>query len=241
MFVRRFVMLFLCLLLSLAAAAEAAKAKMPPGSFLTKPVGSASELADLIKQDKIAASRYSKHFGMDAPALAQYFRENLRASKLDKPGRYTVYFIAKNGEIVAHKKNLKAGIETFIAWNGQLILEGKCGNPVTKTLPKPPEKIAVAPLIEPSPSPAVVEPAPVVAEAPVAPEPTVEVLAEQPVEVPKVKGIQQLLIPGLLAAGAIGFAGGSQSESTPIPEPTGLLVLGTGGISLLAYCCKRRR
>jgi len=239
--VRRFVELSLCSLLLLFGSAEAAKAKMPPGSFLTKPVAGPSELADLVKQSKVVAQRYSKHFGMDPSSLAQYFHENVKISTLSKTGKYTVYFIAKDGKILQHKKRLKAGTKIFVAWNGHLILEGKCGNPVTKTLPKPPVKVTVAPTVQelpttpPPPPTAVVEPVQVAAEAPPpVPQPQVEVLAEPPIELPS------MLIPGLLAAGALGFAGGGRNEQ-PVPEPAGLLVLGLGGASLLIHCYKQRR
>jgi len=213
---------------------------MPPGSFLTKPVGSPSELANLVQTDKVVAQRFSKHFGMDPSSLAEYFRDNLKLTTLAKSGQYRVYFITKGGKITLHKKRLKAGTKMFVAWNGQLILEGRCGNPMTKTLPQRP-KVSVVP--EPPPTTplaptAVVEPVQVEIP-PLAPEPEVEVLAEPPIELVTAPAARWLL-PALLGAGAIGALGGG-GGGEPVPEPTGLLVLSLGGASLFFYSCKRRR
>lgn len=250
----RHVLLFYCmLLLGLTVAAESAQPRVPPGSFVTKPVSTPAQLADLVKQDRVAALRYSKHFGMEPAALQEYFRNNLSVSSLDKTRTFTVYYIAQNGRIIPHQKRLKAGTKVFTAFNGQPVLDVTCGNPLTKTLPKVVAQKPVVEAVKPAPEPVPVvqptapEPEPVqVAEAPVAPEPVkVEVLAEPPTELPAptappismVKSTGWLL-PGLLGAGAIGALSGGRDE--PVPEPTGVLVLTIGGMGLLVSAFKRR-
>jgi len=229
------------LLLSLPVASKAAKSKVPPGSFLTRPVSSASELAKLVREDKVTALRFSKHFGMDPAALALYFEDHLSVSTLKSSQRFTVYFIAENGRIVTRKKTLKAGTKIFVGHDGQPVMDIACGNPFAKSLPKVPKVAKAVPPV--FPKPLVLPPEPVVPAVTEPPPPTVEnpsvaeVLSEplEPVEV-EVLATPALefppaaiwLIPSLIGVGAL--AGGGNG---PIPEPTSLFVLGTGVVGLL--------
>lgn len=246
---RRYNQLCLCMLLLLLTTASLfAKTSMPVGSFLTKPVTSGAELAKLVREDKLVGLRYSKHFGMEPSVLAAYFEENLTVSTLSKSTTYTVYFIAKNGNIIAHKKHLKAGTSIFLNWNGQPILDLKCGNPLTKSLPtKPVVRVDTPPIQITEPAVALLPSNPVV-EPPLTPEiaptleeePTVMVAAEPPVEltpITRVAPLQYLLVPSLL--GAIGMLGGGGGGGTVVPEPSSLLVLGIGGASMLITYRKR--
>jgi hypothetical protein len=239
------------LLLSLPAAVGAARASVPFGSFLTKPVSSVNELAALTRKDRVLASRFSRHFGMQGSAIADYFEKNLTISALPRSGRYTVYYVTPSGRIVVHRKYLKAGTKVFVAFNGQPILDVKCGNPMSKYLPKPiaqakpPVKVAEAP--EPVPvTTALVQPPEVKPAEPVAPEPVkMEVLAEPPAELPPVAPVAtkgaSWLIPGLLGVGAVGAISGGGGGEEVIPEPTGFFALSMGMLSLLAYASRRSR
>lgn len=238
---RSWVVASMCaLLLSLPVASKAAKSKVPPGSFLTRPVSSASELAKLVREDKVTALRYSKHFGMDPAALALYFQDHLSVSTLKSSKRFpTMYFIAENGRIVTRKKTLKAGTKIFVGHDGQPVMDIACGNPFAKSLPKVAK--AVPPVF---PKPLVLPPEPVVPAVTEPPPPTVEspsvaeVLSEplEPVEV-EVLATPALefppaaiwLIPSLIGVGALAGGGGNG----PIPEPTSIFVLGTGVVGLL--------
>jgi hypothetical protein len=241
------------MLLLMPSAVLAAKTSMPPGSFLTKPVATVADLAAVVRNDKLVGQRYSKHFGMQPEVLARYFEENLSVSSLSKKTTYTVYFIAKDGRIVSHRKTLRAGTKVFVNWNGEPVIDVKCGNPLTKTLvAKPVVKIDVPiiqiaePVVELLPSTPeetkleqpVAEPVQITQE-----EPKMMVAAEPPTEltspVTRVAPLQYLLVPGLLGAvGLLGGGGGGGGE--PIPEPSSLLVLGFTCMGVLVRCFKRR-
>lgn len=249
MSLRGYKQLCLCMLsLLLTTAVLFAKTNMPAGSFLTKPVTSSAELAKLVREDKLVGLRYSKHFGMETAVLAKYFEENLTVSTLSKTATYTVYFIAKNGNIIAHKKQLKAGTKVFLNWNGEPIIDVKCGNPMTKSLPmKPVVQVDTPPIQITEPTVALLPVNPIV-EVPSTPEitptleeePTVMVAAEPPEEltpVTRVAPLQYLLVPSLL--GAVGMLGGGGGGGTVVPEPSSLLVLGIGGAGMFITCRKR--
>jgi len=264
--------LFLIVLsLFLPTAVHAAKASVPPGSFLTKPVNSPSDLANLVRHDKVVASRYSKHYGMKSTELAEYFQKNFKMSVLKKTGKYTWYYIGKNERIMRHTKQLKAGTKVFVTFNGQPVMDVKCGNPMTKTLPKPP--IAVKSLkqtIAEQPKPPAPPPTPapttetVLTQAVLPPDPAtapvqMEVLAEPPIELPPPPEVVPPPVPvilaekskssflpllGLGAVGALaggGGGGGGGGMPPVVPEPSSLLVLGMGGSCVLLPILHRRR
>ena len=241
MSVRTWIIMFICtLLLSLTMAADAASVRMPPGSFLTRHVNTPQDLANLVRQDDVVASRFSKHFGMDAAALADYFQNNLTVSTVQNSGKYALYFVDTRGRIVLHKKYLKSGTKVFRAFNGQLIIYVDCGNPFAKFLPQPVEKVEpVVEEIRPEPPPAPPPlPEPVV-EVP-APLPVEEaVLAQPPIELPALAKTIGWILPVVIGAGTL--VGGHEHNEV-VPEPTGFLVLGAGGAGLLFdYLRKRRR
>jgi len=128
--------------LMLSPPAHAAKGKVPPGSFLRQPIHSVQDLARTIKQDPVVAKRYSAHFGMSPAALADYFARCAWTKNLTHSHRYTVFYIAKNGKIVSRVRTVKAGSTVIVAWNGEPIMELRCGNPFLKRLPQPPTKVA---------------------------------------------------------------------------------------------------
>lgn len=217
---------------------------MPVGSFITSPVGTPEELAQLVERDNIVAQRYCAHFGMDALELADYFCQHLSVQKLNESCEFTVYYVTPSGRIVPHKKILRAGTKVFVTWTGQCVMDVKCGNPVVKQLPK---KLATKPpVLEPA------NPTLVASAAPIAPETTLQastfapalteeaVLVPPPVEIVAAApiSITQLIIPTLLA-GAVGML--HSSGGTPVPEPTGLIVFAVGSIGLVAQLSKRRR
>ena len=222
------ILLYVCMILLCATAANAARAKMPPGSFITKPVQGVEGLCSNIEGDPMVASRFSSHYKMSAASLTRYLRENTRVSTLEKSGTYLVYYIDTAGQISRHYKRLKAGTPVLVGPYGRPLIELECGNPMGKTLPKPiepGEPVVPRALEQPRPIAATAPTAEVPESPPVqAPpelEPVVEVLPTAPLE------LVQKIIPGILALGAVGALSGS--SSSVVPEPAGLITLGMGG------------
>ena len=242
MFTYRRVLLGLCILLSSISAANAAKARTAPGSFLSKPAGDVNAMCYNILTDKIVAARFSKHYGMPASDIISYYKQNLKVSTLKKSQRYSEYFIATTGRIQVRRKMLTAGTKVYVTFNGQPIIDQKCGNPLTKTLPTPPV-VKVIPLVEETPPPVEVPIAVITQPAPTpAPEPVVEVLAMPPMELTSMvtaSAQTSLLSQAIAGAGAIGVLG--KKSEQPVPEPASVITLCVGGASLLLARFRARR
>lgn len=221
--------LIVCLMLFCLTAASAAR--VPIGAFVTQPVNDVEGFCLQILQNPVVASRYSTHYKMDREDIVVSIRETLTLRALDKPQRVTAYFIA-DGRIAVHKKNLKAGTLVLVNDAGQPVIDFKCGNPLTKTLPKPAPR--VEPIVETLPPPVVVpepEPEP---QLPPVNKPTVELLpivfpeqlpVEPVVEVldSPVLELTSIIAPALALVGAIGVVGGDTHD--PVPEPNAILTL----------------
>lgn len=125
----------------------AVKTRARSGSFAYYVVLSVDSLVDQMTGNPVVAKRYATHFGMPADAVAKYCRENLKAITLKKPTAVTSYFISRQGRILSKKRTLPKGALVFINREGQLIIQGNCGNPLTKRLPasKPVTKVKAAP------------------------------------------------------------------------------------------------
>lgn len=229
-----------------ASVAATARVGMPPGSFLTKPVSNPEDLAKLIETDKRVAERYSRLFFMNAEKLAAYVRTNLRVGQLKSTQKFTTYYISKGDRILVHQKTFKAGRKMLFGPDGRPIMDLECGNPLVKALPqvvvqvKPVQQEIVLPPPPVEPPPVVTEPpvvetpvqeAPVIAQELSVPEPQVEVLGVPPLEFSSAASLlSKAILPGLLTAAAASavFSGGD----SPIPEPSGMLALGSCVVGL---------
>lgn len=228
-------------------------AKMPPGAFVTKSVASPGELSDLIDKDKITALRYSKHYGMSTSELSRYIKDNLVVYTLPKTQTFTTYYITKSGRIIEHVKKLKAGTRVLASPRGDPVIDLRCGNPLGKSLPKivsqvESSKQATTPT-EVAPQPPAKET--IVATAPAesaVPQPIQEaVLAEPPFELPIAPPIAAItsgaswLAPALLGAGAVGTLVGSKGSSNMVSEPSSMIMLGMGAMTLMAQLRRKRK
>lgn len=238
---RHWMLLLLIVLIALPIAAGPAGAKMPPGSFISRPVTDGRDLAELVRHDSVVAERFSKHFGMDVFELCQYFQEYLEVDTLTQSRKYRLYFVGRDGRVIIHEKYLQAGDRVLVDPIGRPVVLMSCGNPFTKRLP-----VIVAKVLPQKPTPLLLPPPP----APVPPPPEqvvvmvkqpepveVMVLVEPPVEF--VSGsITSWILPTLVAGGAVAFSG---SDDQPIPEPASMLVLGIGAAGLLFRARRKRR
>ncbi len=235
----------LCLLLCAVVFAQAANTRPAPGSYFSKPVSNVDELCRHIQQDPKVGDRFTKHFGMSVSALCTYFKENLKLSTLPKSGRYTEYFVDVHGRMVSHVKYVNRGVPVLVAQDGTPIIDMRCGNPMTKRLPKPIAKaqpkivVKVEPQIQETPKPVlepVVTPPP---PPPVQVEPVTQVLAQSPQEISfspiTVVGAGVLALLPLVGGGAVT----GENNVPAVPEPSGMVVL-LSGISGLAVIRRRR-
>jgi len=220
-------------LLALPAFAFAAKVRMLPGSFLKQPVYSAQELSLAIKQDKVLALRYSKHFGMPPAELAEYIANNTGVKNLTHSHRYIVYYVGKDGKIAMRTRLIKAGTRVLVDWKGEPIMDLRCGNPFTKVLPQRPVVVQPPPVAPPPPIAQVEPVAPplVPVETKVLDVPPAELPPPMPPQVVTQTKVTSFILPALVGAGAVGaLAGGGD---TVVPEPASVLVLGLGAFGVL--------
>jgi len=198
-----------------ASAVAASTARMPLGSFITRPVSSPADLADLIMTDQVTASRLAKHFKMEPRALADYFRRNVRPAVLSTNGVYSTFYLSSSGRIVPHTKRLKVGTLVFVDYRGTPLMEVRCGNPLVRVLPYPPEPVSSITMqaqVTPVGAALSSQPAGILAVTPVMPAvaPTVLVLP----------AVAELVaaVPNLMGATMV-------YESKAVPEPGSCLTL----------------
>lgn len=251
--------LVVCAMACMSLDAMGADTWMPHCSFLTKQVVDAHDFARLLRQDRVVAQRFANHYGMSNDAIADLVEQRGRVVIINKPTYFTEYYIDSLGKTHRHRKLLRPGNKMLYV-NGTPVLDVRCGNPVSKALPRipsrpvarvvppPPPVEAPAPEVEiaevPPPPPAVTPapPTPVLPPAveavptppPTAPAPPVQEVARQGRPFP------WWIFPPFL----IHFGNGDEEEKPPppvIPEASSL-VLGAGGISfVLTYLRIRRR
>lgn len=122
--------------------------RMPPNSYLVRPVDSARELAQQIRSEPVVAQRYARHFKQPAYAIADFFEKNLRLTKLERSGEFFVYYAPPDGQLLVKRRLLPRGKEVFVLKsNNKPVLLVECGNPVTPalSLPPPPDAALSAP------------------------------------------------------------------------------------------------
>ena len=160
-------------LLTSGSAVLGATGRMPSGSYLRKPVSSVNELAAQIGKDPVVRKEFARHFGVRPSNLQSYIRDNVVIVRVTSNTSKRVYFIRRNGRMVAERRTLPKGTAVFaLKDTGEPLLVAVCGNPVLKRLP-PREKVkAEAPqtyqLLRPTE--AALPPPPVVAGVVAAPE-----------------------------------------------------------------------
>jgi hypothetical protein len=221
-----------------------------PGSFVHYTAPSVDSLVSQITGNPTVAKRYADHFGVPAAEIARYFRENLRTVALKRPTAVTTYFVSKYGTIQSKSATLPVGALVFATKEGVLVLEAKCGNPLTKALPvsKPETKVMAMPEtvgVPPEPEKTVIPPPEeavpelVQIEEPMVAMATIEplVIAQPEVSAPDILGFASAVVPALL--GAVAVRGDSPSPPA-VPEPSSLLAL-AGGSMWIAAAIRRKR
>jgi hypothetical protein len=121
--------------------------RMPPNSYLVRPVGSVKELADQIRGEPVVAQRYARHFKQPAYAIADFFEKNLRIAKLERSQEFLVYYAPHDGQLLVKRRMLPRGKEVFVLKRtGKPVLLKECGNPLTPAvhLPSPSTVVPVA-------------------------------------------------------------------------------------------------
>lgn len=258
--------------LTLGAAAIAPSAiadpflPVPPGSFLNYHVSTARGLSEEVAQDVVVRARLARHFQMSEPALVEYIRQNLVATKLTaaQAGRYKVGCISPSGREYYVSEHLLAGTPVFaLASTGKPVLKLECGNPLVSSLPIVQAKAMPAPPMSPpviASSPAAIPGQTLVAST-IIPGTTTFTTAAPLSDyaftgagpIVNVGGITQVLshsgglnfLPGLIGAAAlVGVTshGSGSGGLAPVPEPSAVvpIVIGMVGLFGLGLIASRR-
>jgi hypothetical protein len=109
--------------------------RMPPNSYLVRPVNSVRELVDQIRGEPVVAQRYARHFKQPAYVIADFFEKNLRLTRLAHPQEFLVYYAPPDGQLLVKRRLLPRGKEVFaLKSTGKPVLLKECGNPMTPTV-----------------------------------------------------------------------------------------------------------
>jgi len=230
-----------------AESTAAVQRRARPGSFVYYTAPSVDSLVSQVNSNPTVAKRYANHYGTSADSIAKYFKSHLKTIALSKPTTVTTYFVSKNGTIQSKKRLLPAGALVFATEDGEVLLEARCGNPLTKRLPapKPVTKVKAstetvqAPPVEETLIPPAVEALPEALEIaepltamaiPVEP-----LLAPSEAILPSILDLARVAVPALLGAVAV-----TSSDTPPVvPEPNCLAA--TAMASLVVVTGWRRR
>jgi hypothetical protein len=191
------------------------------------------------------ADRFERHFGKTKDELIEYFG-TLHLARLNQDGTYPIFSVDDHGVIKAHYQKLKAGTKVFADANGMPILKASCGNALVSgsTLQLPPVHASVGvfndrprDLVVTSPIASEIQPVALLAEPPGAPVAVMPVLPDQVVTG---TNNQNFAVPALLAAlsGAGGIMIGGGGHPSPVPEPSGILVI-VGAVGAMILRRKR--
>jgi hypothetical protein len=128
--------------LSLLSPAQASTAKhqpVPPASFLSYRVDSVAQLLAQVRSNRAVRLRYAHLYNISENKVVDYMSKNLVESYVPATGKYTVYCVSRNGRLFAVKQQFHSGIRVFALRNGTPVMKWACGNPLTKSLPAPPQ------------------------------------------------------------------------------------------------------
>ncbi|MBS1717504.1 MAG: hypothetical protein JSS72_07210 [Armatimonadetes bacterium] len=222
---------------------------MPPNSFLRRPVHSVRQLVAQVDNDSEVRDRYLRHFGMTRRELRIYLNE-LRPKVIQKDVETLVYNVPSSGLIRVRRLTIHKGETVYVDRDGNQVLWGKCGNPLTLG----PKKVISVPIDErlagnehdlkfPDSENFAAENTP---DDQKAGEPILaqQIPVEVPTEIPPEEAPQifsppfQPRIPiGLIFLPIIGIippGGGSGGPPPPVPEPASFLILAGAGAYLVA-------
>ncbi len=122
-------------LLALAILPQGASAKMPRGSFLTRPASNPRQLMYLLKTHPLLLRRYQLVFSMSKQQLLHLF-STMHLERLSHNIKVEVWFIhrVRSGKEYAgyHETILKKGSLVFAASNGTPFLVKTCGNLISR-------------------------------------------------------------------------------------------------------------
>ncbi|HUV05654.1 MAG TPA: hypothetical protein VMX94_11180 [Armatimonadota bacterium] len=238
------------------------------GAFLIESATSVSQVVDQVERSRLVALRYAKHFRTDPSSVLSYFRKELEIATLSENTTLTVYYLDESRNIVGKTTELKAGTKVFANKAGIPILQYGTGNPLSATLTTeapirdlsnvisatPGQETVVTQVLEQPPTQLTTTPL----------EQGTMVAANVPgTTLPAGAGSSSLgaslpgwIVPvGILGAaaafggggggGAPGGGAGGSSDNEPhqplIPEPAGVLALGTSLLALAGLACRKRK
>ncbi len=121
------------ILASLSFAGEAQTQRMPRGSYLAKPVGSADDIVRQLKTTPKLMERYTRLFNLP-PEQVRAAMGELRLTKLRTDRVFKVYYV-RHGEVLGYRlRTVKAGTPIFVLPDGTPALVQACGNPLRTDL-----------------------------------------------------------------------------------------------------------
>jgi hypothetical protein len=126
-------MIFLrvAILVALVTPAALALARTEPNSFINRPAYTLSDLLDQVRNDKVVASRFTRHFGMTKEEVVDYF-STLRLGRLKTDGVYLIYNVPDWEEVRSRAVFYRKGTLVWTDDKGNPILKASCGNPMVR-------------------------------------------------------------------------------------------------------------
>lgn len=212
-----------------------------PDSFLPYRAESVEDLVAQVESNEVVRKRFAKHFHMSEAELVQYFRTQLRVVEITQSGTRPVYGVTRIGRIYRTRGQFRKGAKAFGLPDGTPILKFSCANPLVASLPpvKRKEVVEVPPvpvelprevheIVIPPPPLHEPEEVALLVDLPQAP------YFQVPIEVERERRLPFWLLAALIPRGGDG-------NGHVIPEPSSLILFGTGLAALGSRFLRRRR
>ena len=218
--------------MALVVPATLAMARTEPNSFINRPANTLSELLSQVRDDKVVASRFTRHFGMSKEEVIDYF-STLELTRLKSDGVYLIYNVPDWEEVRSRAVFYRKGTLVWTDQQGNPILKASCGNPMVRGTDIGMAKVSpsVGLLTSAGPRDLIALSTPDTVPSEFAPEAMSPNLAQTSaiaaippeMSIPSVRGqtISPLLIIPIVGGLAFGL---NTSDPDPIPEPTTMAV-----------------